>query len=239
MKMPDLPLPEGVTFYAGDCAQEVALALSEAVADRLGLCLEQAPGASLVVSGGSTPVPFFRALSVRDLDWHRVAVLLADERWVDEADPASNTRLVKESLLQGQAAAARFLSLKQPGSGPEEGLAAVRQELAGLSLPVDVLVLGMGNDGHTASLFPDAPELAAAMDPEGREVVAAMTPAFQDHRRITLTLPVLGHARYTFLHLKGADKLETLRRALIHPGDVMAMPIRAFLKPGLQVFWSP
>ncbi len=239
MKMPDLPLPDGVSFHAGTSAQEVALALAGTVAGRLGQCLDQAPEASLVVSGGSTPVPFFRTLSGRELDWQRVNLLLADERWVDESDPASNTRLVKETLLQGPAALARFLSLKQPGGSPEEGLAVVKRELAHLPLPVDVLVLGMGNDGHTASLFPDAPELASAMDPSGRELVAAMTPASQVHRRITLTLPVLGYARHTFLHLKGADKLETLRRALDQPRDVLAMPIRAFLKPGLQVFWSP
>ena len=239
MKMPDLPLPVGVVFHAGDSAGEVALALAEAVAGRLGSCLQQLPEASLVVSGGSTPLPFFRALSGRELDWQRVNLLLADERWVDEADPASNTRLVKETLLQGPAASARFLSLKQPGARPEDGMAGVRRELAHLPLPVDVLVLGMGNDGHTASLFPDAPELASAMDPSGRELVAAMTPASQVHRRITLTLPVLGNARHTFLHLKGADKLDTLRQALDHPRDVMAMPIRAFLKLGLQVFWSP
>jgi len=239
MKMPDLPLPDAVGIHAGESAQEVAGALAQAVADRLRERLDQAQEASLAVSGGSTPLPFFRALSVQQLDWRRVSVLLADERWVDESDPASNTRLVKETLLQGAAAAARFLSLKQPGAGPADAIKAVKRELAQLSLPVDVLVLGMGNDGHTASLFPDAPELAAAMDPAGQELASAMTPASQEHRRITLTLAVLGSARYTFLHLKGDDKLDTLRRALAHPQDVLAMPVRAFLKPGLQVFWSP
>jgi len=239
MKMPDLTLPDAVDFHTGESAQAVAQALAQAVAGKLRERLDEALEASLVVSGGSTPLLFFQALSALELDWHRVRVLLADERWVDEWDAASNTRLVKDTLLQGPAAAARFLSLKQAGAAPEEGMAEVRRELAQLPLPVDVLVLGMGADGHTASLFPDAPELAAAMDPAGKELAAAMTPASQAHRRITLTLAVLGRARHTFLHLKGGDKLDTLRRALEQPQDVLAMPIRAFLKPGLQVFWSP
>lgn len=239
MKMPDLPLPDAVSFHAGESPQEVARELAQVVAGKLRERLDEASEASLVVSGGSTPLPFFRALSALELDWRRVRILLADERWVDESDPASNTRLVKTNLLQGPAAAACFLSLKQPGACPEDGIKEVKRVLAQLSLPVDVLVLGMGNDGHTASLFPDAPELAIAMDPAGRELVASMTPASQEHRRITLTLAVLGQARYTFLHLKGADKLDTLRRALAQPQDTLSMPIRAFLKPGLQVFWSP
>ncbi len=239
MKMPDFQLPEGVEFHADESADQLANDLADAVAARLRERLEVVPRATLVVSGGNTPLPFFRSLSRCNLDWQRLDVLLADERWVTESDPASNTRLVKDNLLQGPAAGARYLSLKQPGDTPEEGMESVRRELARLSLPLDVVVLGMGNDGHTASLFPDAPELARAMDTACRERAVAMTPASQPQRRITLTLPVLGSARYSFLHLKGEDKLETLRQALAQPGDVMVMPVRAFLKPGLQVFWSP
>ena len=112
-------------------------------------------------------------------------------------------------------------------------------ELADLALPIDVLILGMGNDGHTASLFPDAPELESAMNPECQEIVAPATPASQPQKRITLTWPPLRDARFTALHLKGEDKLQTLDRAMSEPDKVLEMPIRAFLKPGLQVFWSP
>jgi len=239
MKTPDLTLPQGVQARFGDSPDEVAIKLADAVAEFLAARLKDAPRASLAVSGGSTPLPFFRALSGRDLDWSRVDVLLADERWVSEDDPASNTRLVRDNLLQNRAASARFLSLKQPGATPSEGLEAVKAELADLALPLDVLILGMGNDGHTASLFPDAPELAHAMDPDCPEIVAATTPASQPQKRITLTLPPLRDARFTALHLKGEDKLDTLNQAASDLENVMEMPVRAFLKPGLQVFWSP
>ncbi|MBC7184586.1 MAG: 6-phosphogluconolactonase [Marinobacter sp.] len=239
MKTSDLKLPEGVRARVGETPDEVALELADAVAGFLSVRLKDSPRASLVVSGGSTPLPFFKALSDKDLDWSRVDVLLADERWVSEDAPASNTRLVRENLLQNRAGAARFLSLKQPGDTPSEGLEAVKAELADLALPLDVVILGMGNDGHTASLFPDAPELAHAMDPQCQEIVAATTPASQPQKRITLTLPPLRDARFTALHLKGEDKLATLSRAASDLESVMEMPVRAFLKPGLQVFWSP
>lgn len=239
MKMSDLTLPEGISDRSGETPDDVALNLAEEVAEFLAARLREAPRASLVVSGGSTPLPFFKALAEKDLEWSRVDVLLADERWVDESDDASNTRLVRENLLQGKAASARFLSLKQPGATPADGLERVKAELADLALPIDVLILGMGNDGHTASLFPDAPELEAAMNPECKEIVAAATPASQPQKRITLTWPPLRDARFTALHLKGEDKLQTLKQAMSEPDNVLEMPIRAFLKPGLQVFWSP
>ena len=239
MKTPDISLPEGMTARFGERPDQVAQALAGAVADVLRVRLAEAGKATLVVSGGSTPLPFFAALSAMELNWSAVTVLLADERWVDEDDPASNTRLVKTSLLQNRAAPARYLSLKGPGTTLAMGVESVKRTLADLVLPLDVLVLGMGNDGHTASLFPDAPELAFAMDAECPDPVAAMTPPSQSEPRITLTLPVLAGARFTALHLKGSDKLETLGRALGQPDDVLSMPVRAFLKPGLQVFWSP
>ncbi|SRR5690554_122331 len=239
MKMSDLSLPEGVNDRSGETSDEVALSLTDTVAEFLMCRLKQAPRASLVVSGGSTPLPFFRALSVRGLDWSRVDVVLADERWVDENDEASNTRLVRDNLLQNRAASARFLSLKQPGATPTEGLEQVKAELADLTLPLDVVILGMGNDGHTASLFPDAPELAWAMNPECQSIVAAITPASQPQKRITLTWSALRGARFTALHLKGKDKLATLQRAISCSDNVLEMPVRAFLKPGLQIFWSP
>lgn len=219
--------------------EETARALAEAVADVLRQRLAETGRASLVVSGGSTPVPFFDHLSRAELDWPRVTVLLADERWVPESDPASNARLVRTHLLQNGAQGAGFLSLKTPVPDPEQALPDIERRLAELELPLDVLVLGMGTDGHTASLFPNAPELPAALKPTGGQRAALMTPPSPIHARVTLTLPVLESARFIALHLKGADKLDTLASAAANPDDWHSMPIRAFLRPGLTIYWSP
>jgi 6-phosphogluconolactonase len=157
---------------------------------------------------------------------------------VPEDDADSNTRLVKNHLLQGPASEARYLSLKQPGDTPADGLRAVKAALQELHLPLDVLILGMGDDGHTASLFPDAPELGKALDKESSDLVASMTPPSQPQKRITLTLRALARAGFTALHIRGEGKLATLQAACGDTGNIPEMPIRAFLKPGLQIYWS-
>lgn len=239
MKMPDLTLPDGIERCVRANADAVALELALDVAEHLRHRLASSKGAVLVVSGGSTPLPFFHALRDQALDWSRVCIVLADERWVPEDNPASNTLLVREHLLQGAAAAAKLIPLKVPGDDAAKAGPALESALAELHLPVDVLVLGMGNDGHTASLFPDAPELKVAMNEQSERRAAVMTPPSQAHQRVTLTLPVLSGAGFTALHLKGQDKLETLSRAIAEPEDWQSMPVRAFLKPGLKVYWSP
>lgn len=239
MKMSELPLPQGVELHDGPSPEQTAEALADDVAKVLRRRLEHARNATLVVSGGSTPVPFFQALSGKTLDWGRVVVVLADERWVPDTHPDSNTALLRAHLLQDCAACVQFLQMEVGEGDPEAALPAIERQLAALALPVDVLVLGMGNDGHTASLFPDAPELAQAMAADNECRVALMTPPSQSRKRITLTLPVLAGARFTALHLKGQEKLDTLATALADLDDPMAMPIRAFLKPGLEIYWSP
>ena len=238
MKTSELALPEGVEILANDTPEESAEALAEAVSAELRLRLSRADRVSLVVSGGSTPVPFFDALSRAELDWPRVTVLLADERWVPESDPASNTALVKARLLQNRAAAAHWLPLFVRGSEPLQGLSQVESRLAELELPLDVLILGLGSDGHTASLFPDAPELMQGLAPKDGQRAAIMTPPSQAQTRVTLTLPVLLSARFTALHVCGEKKLRTLARAVAEPGNWEAMPIRALLRPGLNIYWS-
>ncbi|WP_323753690.1 6-phosphogluconolactonase [Marinobacter sp.] len=239
MKMPELQLPEGVNVHSAQSPETLAETLADHVAECLRLRLAEAPAATLVVSGGSTPLPFFRALRKKTLEWGRVLIALADERWVPETDAASNAALVKKELLQAEAAQARFVLFRYSDEEAVEALPKLEAAAAELTDPVDVLVLGMGNDGHTASLFPDAPELNRAMDRRGQQRVMVMTPPSQAHRRVTLTLPVLMQARFKVLHLKGQDKIATLARAAEAPADWSAMPIRAFLQAGLHVYWSP
>ncbi len=221
----------------GDRAQ-LAEALAASVADMLKAGVDARGVASLAVSGGSTPAAFFEALAAHDdVPWDKVTVTLVDERWVDAGSERSNARLVKASLLQGRAAAARFVPLYQGGTQPDAGAASAAQRA--VPYPLDVAVLGMGNDGHTASFFPGGDHLAEALAGEG-PVVTMRAPGAGEPR-VTLTLPVLLAARALYLHIEGEEKAATLARALAD-GPVEDMPVRAVLCAAatpLTIYWCP
>ena len=151
---------------AAALADEVIAALRHGLAAR--------GAASLAVAGGRTPVPLFRALRDAQLDWARVAVTLTDERWVPEEDAASNARLLRAELLQGRAGAARFFPLYDSSATAGEAVDSVWQSLQEMPWPLDAVVLGMGEDGHFASLFPDNPQLGRALDPDDQPRCVAM-----------------------------------------------------------------
>lgn len=216
--------------------QKLAEQLAEAVAQALSEDLDRQERVLLVVSGGSTPVPFFKALADKPLAWSRIDITLADERWVDEKSSDSNARLVRENLLQGDAAAARFVPLTAEASTPEEGVAAVAEQTASLSWPASVVILGMGGDGHTASLFPDSQELGLALSTD-EPLVAVRTPS-QPQPRITFSASRLHQAHRHILHITGDDKRAVLANAL-NGDDVRQLPIRAFLSCPLAIYWAP
>lgn len=237
----DLHLPSHVEQSVFDDGRSMASAVADSVAAMLRLGLWQRGDASLLVSGGRSPVPFLRALSQRRLDWSRVSVSLVDERWVPADHADSNTRLVRENLLQGAAAGANFVPLYGGEPGPEEGLAACELRLRSLRRPFDAVVLGMGEDGHFASLFPGRDELATLLAP-GAPTVAATHPASAAHARITLTLAALQNARNLVLQITGERKRAVLERAALHNTDERALPIAALLRQTaapLRVFFSP
>jgi 6-phosphogluconolactonase len=218
--------------------QDLADALSEAITANLKAGIAARGKASLAVSGGSTPTLLFRTLSARpDIAWDKVTVTLVDERWVDETSDRSNARLVKANLLQGRAAAARFVPLYQGGTMPDVGKTAAA--LANVPRPRDVAILGMGNDGHTASFFPGGDNLSAALTGEG-PVVAIAAPGAGEPR-VTLTLSQLLAARALYLHIEGEEKVKTLEQAEAE-GPVEDMPVRAILRQTqtpLTIYWSP
>ena len=190
--------------------------------------------ASLVVPGGTTPGPIFDYLSAADLDWSRVRVMLSDERWVPQSSPRSNTRLLKQRLLVGRAANAIYLPLYADAETPEEKLV----ELAGAItpyLPISVLLLGMGADMHTASLFPGADRLAEAMDARAPTLMAMRAPGAAEPR-VTLTAPVLAGALAKHIVMIGAEKRAAFEMAR-HMSDPMAAPISAVLR-GATVHWA-
>ena len=197
--------------------------------------------ASLAVSGGSTPKPLFRRLSAVDIPWRDVVITLVDERWVDSADPASNERLVRQYLLQDRAAAATFIGLKNSSRTAAQGEAQCEQELRRIPRPFTVLLLGMGNDGHTASLFPGSAQLAAATDMHSGRICMAVTPADAPHERMTLTLPAILDAEEIILHITGSAKKAVLAKAQ-EAGPAEDMPVRFVLgrqdRP-VAVYWAP
>jgi 6-phosphogluconolactonase len=167
--------------------------------------------ATLSVPGGTTPGPVFDALAQVDLDWARVAVVLNDERWVAETSPRSNTRLLRERLFVNHAAPARLLPLYAATATPEESLDKLAETILP-HLPITVLLLGMGTDMHTASLFPGADKLAQALAPNAPVLLALRAEAAAEPR-ITLTAPVLRAAQHIHILITGEEKRAALTRA--------------------------
>lgn len=180
---------------------------------------------------------FFQALAQKPIQWSKVCISLADERWVPTEHADSNAGLLKRHLFQGPAAEAGFFSLYRPTSTLDEAAAATDEALKELP-KIDVLVLGMGDDGHTASLFPDSPNLAQALDLDSTRRCLPMLAPSIPHQRLTMTRALLASATTPILSVSGQAKLETLRKALA--GDDLAeMPVRAFLNPSLEIYWCP
>lgn len=238
MSLASLQLPLGVTGYQYESAAQMTEALALRVAEALRAAIRERGRALLVVSGGRSPVAFFERLASQVLDWSKVVVGLADERWVPVSHPDSNEGLVRRHLLQGEAAKARLIGLYSSAASLDEAARLADQALAELPHPFDVLVLGMGEDGHTASLFPTSPNLAAALSPECPQRCMAMLAPTVPHQRLSLTLPMLEGARLTLLALQGQGKLATLADALAGE-DAAQMPIRAFLRRSLEIYWCP
>lgn len=236
-RLGELCLPAGVEGHVHADARAQAEALALQVAAALRGAVKERGRALLVVSGGRSPVAFFESLARQSLPWAQVQVSLADERWVPPEHADSNEALVRRHLLQGPATQAMLLGLYRPAATPEQAAALAEQALAGWPA-IDVLVLGMGDDGHTASLFAGSSNLPAALDPACTQRVLAQQAPSAPHQRLSLTLPVLRAAQLPLLAIQGAAKLATLQRAL-QPGPASELPVRALLQAPLQIHWCP
>ncbi|GGL27823.1 6-phosphogluconolactonase [Pseudomonas brenneri] len=237
MAISDLKLPQGVTPHEYRTPVLLAEGLANDVAEQLRTAISARGEATLVVSGGRSPVAFFQNLARQGLDWSKVTITLADERWVPVEHADSNAGLLKKYLLQGPAAKARFLSLYSAAANLDAAAEQADRLLAELPA-IDVLVLGMGDDGHTASLFPNSPNLAEALKPDGTRRCWPMLAPSVPRQRLTMSRALLATANYTVLSIAGDSKLNTLSEALASD-DVAGMPIRAFLQPTLEIYWCP
>jgi len=215
-------------------------ALADATADALTEILT-APGVGpLVCAGGSTPGPVYDRLATRDLPWDRLAVTLTDERWVDPTSDESNEKLIRQRLLTGSAARATFLPLKGDGASPEADAAAANTRLRDVP-PWSAVLLGMGADGHVASLFPGSSALAAGLDFDAPDLVIAVDQAGLEPfvPRITLTARALVRAGVIIFLVSGEEKRTVIDRIATDPG--YAPPAAAFLRQTrcpVRVMWA-
>jgi 6-phosphogluconolactonase len=221
-------------FETGDAA---ARAAADAIVAQL-----TPPGPKrLMVTGGRGPGPVYDRLAKADLDWSRVTVTLSDDRFVGLEAPESNEKLIRERLLQGHAAAARLVPLKGAGPTPADDAAAIEPAIRGL-VPFDATLLGMGDDGHIASLFPSTPDVAALLDPDSqRYAVGVEVPGLAPYLpRISLTGRALFDSKLVVLLTGGEGKKALLQRVLTDPA--FAPPVSALIRQTrapVRLLWSP
>ncbi len=211
----------------------LAIDVANALAGDIESALLHDEKVALAVPGGTTPGPVFDGLCAADLEWDRVRVLPTDERCVARDDHRSNEKLIRERLLTNRASVAEYVPLYVPDRNPEDALAEIETLITPV-LPLSVLVLGMGEDMHTASLFPGMAGLEAALDSHAPKLAVARTEV-QPEPRITLTAPVLDGALSKHLIIFGAAKRDALDRALGLPPE--EAPIAAVLS-GMTVHWA-
>lgn len=207
--------------------------LTDDVAAQLMVAIALRGRATLAVPGGTTPGPFLTLLSKVDLDWSRVSVMLTDERFVPESSDRSNTRLLRETLLQNNAAAAILIPFYKDADTPEDVLDDLSDAISA-ALPLDVCVLGMGADMHTASLFPEADRLTEGLDMDSKAVLLPMRAPGAPEPRLTLTAPVLCGAEHIHILITGPAKKTALEAALVE-GPASKAPIRVVLDAPTQV----
>lgn len=224
-------------WHLFDSRAALDTALAAHIVRRLAQAVATGGRASLAVSGGSTPAGMFGALSHADIPWESVCITLVDERWVAPDHPDSNEQLVRAQLLQNRARAARFVGLKSPAPTAAAGLSESIQRFANVPLPLSCVVLGMGGDGHTASWFPQAANLAELLDPDGSAPLGWCEPVTAPHQRITLTLPVVLAADEIVLHITGEDKREVLAGAA-RAGLPVAAITEQTRNPA-NIWWAP
>ncbi|MGS2718981.1 6-phosphogluconolactonase [Paraglaciecola aestuariivivens] len=219
--------------------EQLNLAFTRKIVSLLREGIEENGRASLIVSGGRTPAALFEALSKSSLPWQLVDVSLADERWVDNTNDASNEKMLREKLLINNAANANFVPLKTAHENAEDAVMTCTENLQKMHRPFDVVILGMGEDGHTASLFPCSAQIAQGLDLDSGQDYIAVQPTTAPNQRMSLTLPALLNSKHIFLHLTGESKKQVLDSAL-SADDELAMPIRAVIKQAeVKLMWAP
>ena len=226
-------------FNEFDSKKDLDTNLANIVASLLQKAVISRGKATLAVSGGSTPKDFFSELSKKALDWEKITVTLVDERWLEESHPDSNTNLVKSHLLVNEAVQANFFSIVREQTLTNELTQQISDEAANNILPIDVAILGMGTDGHTASIFPCSEQVAVALSENTKQALLAVEPTTAPYQRISFSFNALRQSKHLFLHITGENKREVMEQAL--KAKPLEKPISAFLNHSdiqTQVYWT-
>jgi len=219
-----------------DSTEQLDVELAEEIARNLQSDIARSGTASLAVSGGSTPRGMFQQLSRCVLPWSNVDIMLVDERWVEPGSENSNERLLRECLLQHQAADANLVSLHTSHKHAGEALGELSVRLACVRRPFSAVVLGMGADGHTASWFSGASNLENILNPCGVAQLAASNPVTAPYERITLTFSAVLNSRNIFVHITGREKMRILEEAIGTDAPIAA--ILTQLKTPVTIWWA-
>lgn len=222
-----------VHLHHFDGQAELLRTLCDSIIRDLQNALVQKGHAILLVSGGSTPKPLFELLRQRDIDWANVRIGLCDERWVDPSHEDSNEKLVKTHLLQDKSSKAEFVGMYCEGLSALEAESECNRRVNDALWPCDVAILGMGEDGHTASLFPFNVKLPQAFYLENDALCISITPQSASHVRMSLTLLALLHVKHLYLHFEGEKKRAVFEEAMKN-GEHYAMPIRSVLHQDIK-----
>ena len=226
-----------MTEHRFETRQEASTAAADRIAELLTKRLEHQPRASLVVCGGTSPRECFFALAETPLDWDRVEVLLSDERWVPPDHADSNEKLVRESLLVGRAAKAQLQPVYAEGVSPEERCDELQDPLP--LLPFSCSLIGMGVDGHIASLFPDADNLDLGLAVDSKRLyVPAMTKA-SPYPRISMTLAGIARSDEVLLLIFGDDKLAVYEKARAESNGFPVSRLLRQKRAPVRLFWAP
>lgn len=226
-------------FKSFNSNEELLEELSSHIVSILKEGIEENKKATLLVSGGNTPKSLFEKLSNIDIPWQKVTIALVDERWLPNSDVNSNEFLVKENLLQNFASKANFIGMYKENKSSDEAQEECSKAYSKLT-PFDVIVLGMGNDSHTASLFPNNEKLKEAFDLENKNLCISITPSSAPYERMSLTLGAILSAKNIILHIQGDEKLKVYEKALISE-NIYETPISTVLnnkKTDVEVYYS-
>lgn len=223
--------PDRRRLYAGVCVD---------FTERLADIIKKRRKASMALAGGTTPGPLYEALSNVPISWEKVSLTLTDERWVHPQDPASNEFLIRDTLMRRRAAAATFVPLKTNHAKASGGAATAEKRIAPI-MPFDICLLGMGPDGHIASLIPGAEGYDAAVDPAGTRKLAGIHAlgAAGAPERMTLTVPGILASRRVVLLFMGQDKLNVFNEAKEGRGGSPIKELLAQKKVPVHAFWAP